>query len=109
MKLHKWEDVEALAKPEVIARARARTERSIAAIELGELRKARRLTQEELAEKLATRQPNVSKLENRRDMRISTLREVVEAMGGELRITAHFPDADYSLDCCLKARDAQDD
>ena len=26
MKLHKWEDVEALAKPEVIARARARTE-----------------------------------------------------------------------------------
>ncbi|HEX5871054.1 MAG TPA: XRE family transcriptional regulator, partial [Longimicrobium sp.] len=35
---------------------------------------------------------NVSRLERRDDMHVSTLREVVEALGGELEITARFPD-----------------
>lgn len=101
MKRHRWEEIRALADPDVVAEAVAEARLIAVTIELSGLRKARKLTQEELAERLATRQPSVSKLENRRDMRVSTLREVVEAMGGELRITAHFPDADYTLDCCL--------
>lgn len=79
-------------------------EAEVAAIELNELRKARKLTQEDLARRLGTRQANVSKLERRTDVRVSTLRDVVEAMGGELRITAHFPDADYLIEPGLEAR-----
>lgn len=55
------------------------------------LRKQLELTQEGLAERLEVRQANVSKGEKRSDMRISTLRSYVEAMGGTLELVAHMP------------------
>lgn len=58
---------------------------------LRELRKARRLTQEQLAQALGDKQASVSKLEQRTDMYVSTLRRYLEAMGGELIIAARFP------------------
>jgi len=94
----KWSELKATLPPEVIERARRKTEAMLAAIELNELRKARKLTQEQLAERLGIRQSNVSKMERRADLHVSTLRDVVEAMGGELRLTARFPDAEYELD-----------
>jgi transcriptional regulator with XRE-family HTH domain len=50
------------------------------------------LTQEELVDRLSVAQSNISRLERRRDMLISTLQEEVPALGGELRLTAVFPD-----------------
>ena len=50
------------------------------------------MTQEELANRLSVAQSNISRLEHRRDMLISTLQEVVRALGGELRLSAVFPD-----------------
>ena len=44
------------------------------------------------ATKLAVGQPAVAKLERRADMYVSNLRRYVEALGGTLQITAHFPD-----------------
>lgn len=105
MRTHKWEDIKARLDPEIVARAEREAEETIAAMELARLRKARRLTQEQLAERLGTRQAAVSKMERRMDMRISTLREVIEAMGGELRVTAHFPDAEYRLEAFEQVRD----
>ncbi|HEX8903752.1 MAG TPA: XRE family transcriptional regulator [Longimicrobiaceae bacterium] len=94
-----WRDIRACKlTPEQIARVDQEVERMAAVIELQELRRVRNITQEELAERLGTRQPNVSKLERRPDMRLSTLRDVIEAMGGELRVIAHFPDADYRIE-----------
>ncbi len=58
---------------------------------LYELRQARQLSQEQLARELHVRQANVSKIERRTDVYVSTLRSYVEAMGGELEITAKFP------------------
>lgn len=58
---------------------------------LYELRQAKQLSQEQLARELHVRQANVSKIERRTDVYISTLRSYVEAMGGELEITAKFP------------------
>jgi len=78
--------------PESLARAREKTERILADMALDELREARKLTQENLAEILHVNQAAVSKLENRVDMYVSTLRRFVEAMGGELVISAQFPD-----------------
>jgi DNA-binding XRE family transcriptional regulator len=65
---------------------------SPAANALAALRQQRRLSQEELAAALHVRQAAVSKMERRADLRISTLRKAVAAMGGELKMTAEFPD-----------------
>jgi predicted XRE-type DNA-binding protein len=59
---------------------------------LRDLRLARKLTQEKMAELLQIQQAGVSRLENRADLHLSTLREVIQAMGGELRLVAEFPD-----------------
>jgi transcriptional regulator with XRE-family HTH domain len=59
---------------------------------LRELREARRRSQVELAEMLGIKQAAVSKLERRADMYLSTLRKLIEAMGGSLEIVARFPD-----------------
>ena len=59
---------------------------------LHELRAARRLSQDALATMLKTGQSSVSRLESRTDMYVSTLRGYIEALGGELEITARFPD-----------------
>lgn len=61
-------------------------------VRIAELRKERGVTQERLAEALDVRQATVSKLEHRNDVLVSTLRDVVQSMGGELRIVACFPD-----------------
>lgn len=74
------------------ARAEAKAEALLAEMPLYELRNARQLTQEKLAKELKVRQSAVSKLERRADMYVSTLREFVRAMGGELEITARFPE-----------------
>ena len=53
---------------------------------LQELRKSLGITQNELAEAQGVRQVNISNLERRSDMHISTLRKYVEALGCELEI-----------------------
>lgn len=73
-------------------RAEAKAEKLLDEMPLYELRNARQLTQEKLAKELHVNQSAVSKLERRADMYVSTLREFVRAMGGELEITARFPE-----------------
>jgi Helix-turn-helix domain len=62
---------------------------------LRDLRKAKRITQEEVARRLSGRQAHVSRLEQRADMKLSTLREYVRALGGDLQLRVTFP-ADMS-------------
>lgn len=59
---------------------------------LRDLRKARQLTQACIAKKLGITQDSVSRLERRSDLLLWTLRKTVEAMGGDVRIVAEFPD-----------------
>jgi len=56
-----------------------------------ELRKARNITQVKLAKELNVKQEQISRIEKRSDLLISTLRRQVEALGGELTILASFP------------------
>jgi transcriptional regulator with XRE-family HTH domain len=64
---------------------------------LDELRQARDMTQVHLAKILRVNQAAVSKLERRADMCVSTLHDFVKAMGGELRITAKFPEGTVEI------------
>lgn len=59
---------------------------------LQELRRARAMTQVRLAKNLGVAQKQVSEIEKRTDMHISTLRRSIEAMGGKLTLVAEFPD-----------------
>ncbi len=58
---------------------------------LKSLREAVGLTQVELARRLGTGQATVAKMEQRGDVRISSLQRYVEALGARLRIDAAFP------------------
>jgi len=57
-----------------------------------QLRRLRNRTQVEVAQALGITQDGVSRLEQRADILISTLRKYVQAMGGNLSILAEFPD-----------------
>jgi DNA-binding XRE family transcriptional regulator len=59
---------------------------------LKDLRQAVERTQQDLADTLGVGQDTISRLENRSDMLLSTLRRYVEAMGGKLELVAQFPD-----------------
>lgn len=79
--------------PERRARIEAEADRLHAEYQtLKDLRRAKDLTQAQLAESLGIRQATVAQLEKRSDLMISTLRTYVEAMGGRLRLTVEFPD-----------------
>ena len=62
--------------------------RARAHVTLKELREGLALTQAELADAAEMTQSEMSRLEARGDHRISTLRRYVEALGGEIEITA---------------------
>jgi hypothetical protein len=69
-----------------------RFEESLATMPPDELRKAREMTQIQLSEILGVHQSEVSKIEHRSDICVSTLVDYVEALGGHLEIRAVFPD-----------------
>lgn len=83
--------------PQRKAKIAAQTEQLKTEMALNELREAFSLTQGELASKLNVKQPAISRLEQRSDMYISHLREVIEAMGGKLEITARFQDHEVKI------------
>lgn len=64
------------------------------AIALADLRESQGTTQVELAHRLGMNQGNVSRLERRDDLYLSTLRDYVRALGGELELVVRFPSGD---------------
>lgn len=92
-----FKELERKMRPEARARSEAKARRMIEEMPLNEIRAARELTQEHLAKVLRVKQASISKLERRADMYISTLRDFVRAMGGELEITARFPEGQVRI------------
>src|SRR5437879_13841104 len=59
---------------------------------LRDLRKARKLTQTRVAKTLGITQDSVSRLEQRSDLLLSTLRTTIKAMADDVRIVPQFTD-----------------
>lgn len=78
--------------PERRARIEQRVTEALKNMPLSELRTAHSLTQTQLARAMQIDQSEISRIEKRTDMYISTLRSYIEAMGGELSIQARFQD-----------------
>ncbi len=83
--------------PDSQERVKKRTAQMYSEMALQELRQALQLTQQQIAEHLKMNQAAVSKIEHQSDMYLSTLRRFLAAMGGELRIIAHFPQGDVVI------------
>jgi hypothetical protein len=94
----KFGDLRKGMKPESRVRAEQRTEEMLREMPLVELRRARALTQAQLAELLHMSQPAVCNMERQTDMYISTLRRMIEAMGGRLEVRAQFPEGSVQID-----------
>jgi len=87
----KFSERVARMSPESRARSDALYRPLLAEMPLQELCKALDLTQQQVAASLGINQVAISKMEGQTDRYVSTLRRFVEAMGGERRIVARFP------------------
>jgi len=68
-----------------------------AAMGLHDVRRSKAMTQKALGETLNVKQPAIAKMERRNDMYVSNLRAYIEAMGGELRLIAAFPEGEIEV------------
>lgn len=84
-----------LERQQKIAR---RVQQTLASMPLEEIRRARQMTQAKLADTLGVNQGEVSKIEHRTDVYLSTLAGYIEALGGKLEIRAVFPDREMLID-----------
>jgi DNA-binding XRE family transcriptional regulator len=98
MKTTRWQDLKHKNSPEERARIHREALEEYDRMGYAALRKARELTQVELAEKLGINQASVSAIENNSDLLLSTLAKYIRAMGGEIEIRAVFPEATFNLE-----------
>ena len=61
---------------------------------IAQLRQQANLSQQQLAEKMGVSQANVSKIENGKDVYLSTLKRYIESLGGEIHINATMPNGE---------------
>ena len=77
--------------PEVVQAAKEQAELEILELRLSMLRE--QLSQVEMAHRLGISQPSVANLEKRgQEIKLSSLKRYVEAMGGKLTVDVQFPD-----------------
>ena len=92
--LKSWTSVRRAGSPDGEEARQAWVAEQVVRMRLPEVRRARRLTQTALAERLEIPQGEVSRIERRTDMYLKTLRSYIEAAGGQLHLVVEFPDAD---------------
>jgi DNA-binding XRE family transcriptional regulator len=80
------------ARPGSAERLAAKRADTLEEIRLYELRHREAISQAELAGRLEVTQGAISKLENSDDVRVSTLRQYLEAIGARLELVAVFDD-----------------
>ena len=105
---HPFSDLTKDFTPERRQRIEALKGEMLAEMPLHELRRARALTQRDLANMLRVNQPAISKLEQRTDMYVSSLRSYIEAVGGKLKIVAEFPEGEVAITNFSEVGEAED-
>jgi transcriptional regulator with XRE-family HTH domain len=93
-----WRDIRGTFSLEVEAEIARRVKEAAGVMTLYQLREARCLTQVNLAKVLNVNQGAVSRMEKRTDMYVSTLRNFIQAMGGQLQVKAVFPEGEVEID-----------
>jgi DNA-binding XRE family transcriptional regulator len=89
MKLHKWNDIrDRRLGPEEKAQVRVRAAALRQELGLRAIRESLGMTQKDLAGKIEVDQGQLSRFERGQDMRVSTLRRYLGALGFDLEIAA---------------------
>jgi transcriptional regulator with XRE-family HTH domain len=94
----KWSEIRGTFPPELEAEIERRIRDAAGVMTLHQLREARNLTQVNLAKVLNVNQGAVSRMEKRTDMYVSTLRNFIQAMGGQLQVKAIFPEGEVEIE-----------
>jgi len=98
MKVHKWKDIKRQRfTPEKLEEIDRDVEAELLEMNLQALRDHLHLTQEAVARAAKMTQSELSRAERRDDHLVSSLRRLVKAMGGELRVTAVFGSKEIRL------------
>ena len=105
---HPFSELTKAFTPERRQRIEALKGEMLAEMPLHELRRARALTQRDLANMLRVNQPAISKLEQRTDVYVSSLRAYIEAVGGKLKIVAEFPEGEVAITNFSEVGEAED-
>jgi len=104
---HNWNNLIKRMTPQRRARIEQGVREDLTEMLLSEIRRLAGLTQEQLAASLGVKQPTLSQLESQNDMQISTLRRIVEKLGGELEIIATLPTGRVALSQFKDTRKSQ--
>ena|SRR5208283_761608 len=98
MGVHKWSDIKRKRfSGQEIAASRKAAEDEVLEMNLRALREITGKTQVEVSTAVEMTQGQLSRLENREDHLVSTLRRYVEALGGEIEVVARFNDRSIRL------------
>lgn len=98
MAIHKWSDLKReKMSASRLAEIEAEVGQEVLEMNLSAVRELAGKTQTELAETLGTTQPEVSRSERREDHLVSTLRQYIRALGGDLEVVARFGDKSIRL------------
>ena len=90
------EQILATEKPDVVTKAREKADEMLFNIHLSELRELVQKTQVDVAQLLDIKQPTVAVMEKPgRDLKLSSLKRYIEAIGGRLRLDIELPDGTH--------------
>ena len=103
----KWNDLKHKSSPEVRATLQREAHAELNRIGFHKLRQARQQTQVAIAERLKIGQGAVSRMEKQSDFLLSTLREYVGALGGDLELRVVFPDGNFVIETLASATSAK--
>ncbi len=92
----KLEHLLANEKPEVVAAAKAKADDMLLELRLSEIRRLVEMTQVQMADALGIKQPTVAGMEKGgQDLRLSSIKRYVEAVGGRVRLDVELPDGSH--------------
>jgi DNA-binding transcriptional regulator YiaG len=97
-----WEEIR-----QKLAQRRASQQPPLKPEPLGQIRRRRRVSQVELAARIGTSQGDLSRLERRPDLLVSTLARYLEALGGSLELWVRFPGLLVRIDLPRQAPSAR--
>ncbi len=98
MTVHKWSEIKRERNSEErLTEIEAQVEQEILELNLSAVRELAGKTQTEVASAMGSTQSEISRSERREDHRVSTLRQYIRALGGELELSARFGDKSVRL------------